>query len=98
MKGKVARRENRQKLILGLGFRTRLDKRIYRFTPCISNSTIFFCIDHKLAKLVLFIYASTAAVSNYDCIENRNQYYGIELCKLYGLMLQSMHNNFVRVT
>ena len=80
MKGKVARRENRQKLILGLGFRTRLDKRIYRFTPCISNSTIFFSIDHKLAKLVqsivllninLFIYDSTAAVSNYSCIENR---------------------------
>ena len=27
-----------------------------------------------------------------------NQHYGIELCKLYGLMLLSMHNNFVRVT
>ena len=79
MKGKVARRENRQKLILGLGFRTRLDKRIYRFTPCISNSTIFFSIDHKLAKLVLllninvfiyvymvdYVYKTVASVKSY---------------------------------
>ena len=79
MKGKVARRENRQKLILGLGFRTRLDKRIYRFTPCISNSTMFFSIDHNpvsirsivFLNINVFIYASTAAVSNYSCIENR---------------------------